>query len=232
MATMENDGQQVRVNYAAPLWATISASLLLVLVVGFLAILSFTGLINLIVNEHDGFTALFCGLLNLILFAGLAFFVVAITKGVRDLSTPLQLTNGLIVDHSYRQQRGGGAYWLVVDTDAQSEPAPVMRYIPMSQSKALKNDNTRLVFGANPSADDPDIPAPAPAEDDPKQIFARNERLTLPTILRFRVDKPVYESLRLNDRVTIAHSRFLQHVYYVQQWEGNQGVVLKNKSLL
>ncbi len=232
MATMENDEQRVQVNYAAPLWATISASLLLVAVVGFLAILSFTGLINLLVNERDGFTALFCGLLNLLLFTGLAFFAVAITKGARDLGTPMQLTNGLIVDHSYRQQRGGGAYWLVVDTDAQSEPAPIMRYIPMAQSKALKNDNTRLVFGVNPAPADPDVPTPAPAEDDPNQIFARNERLTMPTILRFRVDKPLYESLRLNDRVTIAHSRYLQHVYYVQQWEGNHGVVLKNKSLL
>lgn len=230
MAAIENNGQQVRVNYHAPLWATIGASALLLAVVTGLALVSLSGLFNLIVNERDGITALFCGLLNLAFLAGIVFFTIAITKGVRDLSTPLQFVNGLIVDHSFRQQRGGGAYWLVVDTESESEPAPVMRYIPMSQSPALKNDNTRLVFGANPAPDDPDLPAPS--EDDPRQIFARNERLTLPTVLRFRVDKPVYESLRLNDRVTVAYSRYLQHVYYVQQWEGNQGVVLKNRSLL
>jgi hypothetical protein len=230
MAAIENDGQQVRVNYQAPLWATIGASTVLLLVAGALATVSLIGLFNLVVNEHDAMTAIFCGLLNLVLLTGIGFFTVALTKGVRDLITPMQLVNGLIVDHSYRQQRGGGAYWLVVDTEAEPEPAPVMRYIPMSQSKALKNDDTRLVFGANPSPGDADLPNPT--EDDPARLFARDERLTLPTILRFRVDKPVYESLRLNDRVTIAHSRYLQHVYYVQQWEGNHGVVLKNRSLL
>ncbi|PZS03484.1 MAG: hypothetical protein DLM69_02925 [Candidatus Chloroheliales bacterium] len=230
MAAIENDGQQVRVNYQAPLWATIAASAVLLVVVGALALISLTGLFNLVFNEHDAFTAIFCGLLNLLLLASVGFFAIALTKGVRDLTTPMQFTNGLIIDHSYRQQRGGGAYWLVLDTEAEAEPAPVMRYIPMSQSKALKNDDTRLVFGANPSAGDADLPAPA--EDDPGRLFARNERLTSAIVLRFRVDKPVYESLRLNDRVTVAHSRYLQHVYYVQQWEGNHSVVLKNRSLL
>lgn len=232
MSSIENSGQRVKVNYQAPLWATIASSALLLLVVGFLTFISLNGLYDLIANQRDGFTAIFCGLLDFVFLAGVIFFVLAIFKGIRDLATPMQYANGMIVDHSARQRWGGGAYWLVLDTDTEAEAAPtgIMHYVPLAQSKALRDDRTRRVFGADP---EPDAPAPPVAPiDDPARLFANNERLSRPTILRFRVDKPVYEALRLNDRVTIAYSRNLQHVYYVQQWEGNSGAVLYNRSLL
>ncbi len=226
MSTIDNS-KSVRVSYNTPLVATIAASLVLLLVVIFLAAIGLGNTITLI-HQEDGLSAAFCGVVTLVLLVGVAFFATAVIKGVRDLFTPLQLSTGLIVELTARAQRGGGAYWVMIDPDLEAEtPAPVGHYIPLSESPALGLDHTRRVFGV-PSNTDP-APEPEPEPEPDLDAILRGDKGHL---LRFRVDKPVHQSLRLDERVSIAHSRYLQHVYYVQQWQGNSSVVLQNRSLL
>jgi hypothetical protein len=73
-------------------------------------------------------------------------------------------------------------------------------------------------------------PAPAPAAPEPRthpQSTIQN-----PTARIFRVDKPVYNALRDGESVTVAYSRFLEHVYYVEHLEAGEPVALRNTSLI
>ncbi len=250
--------QQPRINYVAPLVAAILSSSFLLLLTMLLLYLSVSNALN----TSEGGLLLICGLGAILFLVAGCFFAVATFKGVRDLFTPLQTIAGTVVGLNNRGQdvpqmmptmpsfrrnaapdalsgdkgsrRQSPPFWLVIDPDLGSRleaatppPAP-----PASQSVA---PSTRRVFGiSEPATEQPDParkePDP-PASDDLRLVLA-NRAAHSRQLIRFRVDRPAYEAVHTGNRVVIAHSRYLEHVYYVQRLDEFGSQTILNKSLL
>jgi hypothetical protein len=244
------------INYRLPLLATIASTLLVIALFAILAFFTAAwSLRQFTTPEGEGVGSLLisglCGLATLALVAGLIYFSLALIKGVRDLTTPLVRLPGYI-ERKYTGMGRTGGFWIVVQPgerpevtatsrlaaalgSAPSPPAvpPVAR---ARQAPAPRPAPAPVGDGFGAALEEvarhtrSTTPAPAPAAPEP--IHKPQSNIQNPTARIFRVDKPVYNALRDGESVTVAYSRFLEHVYYVEHLEAGEPVALRNTSLI
>ena len=245
-----------RVNYLLPIVATLAATLLVMGVVGLLAFFAAALSIRQLTTPTDDtpsavLSSGLCGLVAVVLLVSLLFFFTALLNGVRDLGQPLQQSTGRVVRKYTGMGRTGG-FWIVVAPDDADEhtapPAPppgttpaapavpsysqedapsVPRSGPIVQAAPPTAAGT---FGAGLAGVGPRRPANAPLS--PVADLPPAEPLTPPGSRTFRIDKAVYEALREDERITVAYSRYLEHIYYISHPDGDEQLVLRNTSLI
>lgn len=249
---MDNTRRPPRINYPLPLLATLASSLVLLLIA---LILAYASIGNMLVSfsgqNSEPVLGILCGITTFVMLAGVAFFIVACIKCVRDLATPMQFTTGTVVGLTNKGQdvpsmlpstaslrrsqlpdeatrrRQSPPFWLVIDPELQAieERKVEERRV---EAESSEPPSTRIIFGSAAAKNEPKPPTagrqPASAIE---EELARKKLLR-----RFRVDRPVYASLNIGQRVVVAHSRHLEHVYYAQIVDDFGGQTILNKSLL
>lgn len=243
------------VNYRLPLLATIVSTL--VVMVLFILLAFFTAAWSLrqftTVDDETGSPIIggLCGVATIALIAGTLYFALALIKGVRDLTTPLQRLPGYI-ERKYTGMGRTGGFWIVVragdrpalatapvtrlatalTTAPSSSPtapstAPSVPALAPPSSAAPTSFGGGLAEVARQVSTTPRPPADVPGATPVLPIATDWTRSRI-----FRVDKSVYNALRDGESVVVAYSRFLEHVYYVEHTEDGEQVPLRNTSLL
>jgi hypothetical protein len=248
------------VNYRLPLLATIASTLVVIVLFAILAFFTAAWSLRQFTSpEGDGAGALaisaVCGLATVLLLAGLVYFTLALIKGVRDLTTPMAYLTGYI-ERKYTGMGRTGGFWIVVHPGEHPTAAPPPRLATALGSAATPGSPPPRPASRAPDAPPPQpapvptgdgfgaaleevarhtrstAPAPAPAASAPDPIHNPKAQISNPNFRIFRVDKPVYNALREGEPVTVAYSRFLEHVYYVEHSEAGEPVPLRNTSLI
>ncbi len=229
-----------RINYYLPIVVTLLATLLLFLLVGFLTVVAFGNAANSW-NASEGGTAgatpagfLFCGTFGLVGTALTVYFLLALIKGVRDLSSPLHYTRGTLADKRAVAGRMAGD-WIGV-TPAYAGPDQYMASQITDEQVAASVDRSQIV---KPRGAGGALPSPprrsgylsrdrisSQVEVAPASLGAPGPRVV------FRIEKNAYVNLQPGEEVLIAHSRFLEHIFYVAHLRDGQWESFKSKALI
>ncbi len=240
------------VNYRLPILATIASTLVVITLFVLLAFFTAAWSLRQFTTTADDGTGSpliggLCGVATLAMIAGVVYFSLAVIKGVRDLTTPLQHLPGYI-ERKYTGMGRTGGFWIVVRTgdrplpiasSARLTPPPPPAPPPVPAPSAASTGSTTSTgtapggFGGGlaeiarqvSTAPRPPAEASSPAPAPPAATDWTKSHI-------FRVDKAVYNALRDGEPVVIAYSRFLEHVYYVEHTEAGEPVPLRNTSLL
>ncbi|MEP6774979.1 MAG: hypothetical protein ABJA50_05230 [Chloroflexota bacterium] len=230
------------VNYRLPLVTSLATTALLFLVLAFLTLVSVANVLRAFSPADDTGSAtlggFFCGVTSL-LGVGLCLYTLwAILKGVRDLMTPIHYTRGSIADKRSIAGRIAGE-WIgvspsyvgadiavashVTDEQAaasadhsrivQTRSAPLPRLQPKGRGGYLAPG--RISMQASPLVTDADL-----SDDKPKNRAV------------FRVDAGAYSLLKADEEVLVAHSRFLEHIFYVAHLRDGEWESFKNNALI
>jgi len=242
-----------KVNYYLPVVVTLAATLLILAV---LAVLTFMAINNTLAQwnraaapQQDGamLSAVLCGLLSLFGVGGLVYFAIATVKGVRDMRTPLYYTRGVVADKPTAASRRTGN-WLVVSPRYAGSDLAVASEVTEEQA-AASPDRSQIVqprFGPPTIKSSAYLPAEriSTTEDGRRKTEAKvspsshafgpsssEEEEKVPRIV-FRVDLASFKILQEGDEVLVAHSRFLEHIYYVAHLKGDEWEAFRNKELI
>ncbi|MDQ3706128.1 MAG: hypothetical protein M3437_13035 [Chloroflexota bacterium] len=225
-----------RVNYVPPVLGTLSATVLLLFVLGLLTIITgfaaVTQFGKVTNNEAQGsvLTLGVCGLGSLLCLGATVYFAWTVIKGVRDLFTPLYYTRGIVADKRIIGGRNTGT-WLGVfpsysGTDlavaaqiASFQPTGSSAYVDRSREAERRGETSRGKSGGYLSADR--ISASAAEEN------------ATPTPRRiFRVDPASHAVLESGDEILVAHSRYLERIFYVARLTNGEWESYRNKALI
>jgi hypothetical protein len=230
------------VNYRLPLVTSLATTALLFLVLAFLTLVSVANVFRAFSPTDDTGSAtlggFFCGVTS-ILGVGLCLYTLwAMMKGVRDLMTPLHYTRGSIADKRSIAGRIAGE-WIgvtpsyvgpdmaiaseVTDEQAaasadrsrivQTRGAPTPRVQPQGRGGYLAPG--RISMQATPLVTDADLSDKKPSN---RAVF--------------RVDAGAYSQLKAEEEVLVAHSRFLEHIFYVAHLRDGEWESFKNNALI
>jgi hypothetical protein len=244
------------INHLPPLIITTLAAALLFLM---LLTLAFFGTLNTITTLNrmndpssgaSGFGASTCGVLSFVAFAGTIYFLVAVIKGVRDMLSKPYFTRGVVFIRREMQGRKAGN-WLVLDPEYAGTDRDSAARITDEQRAASVDRNAifqpRFAPARGRKGGDlldeslkKDIEQAATDSTYLSQTrIAANQPpvdLTPKPIPRpravFRIDFASKAGFKKEDEVFVAHSPFLQHVYYVARLRNGEWEVYKNKSLI
>ena len=205
-------------------------------------------------------TAGICGLASLLFLGCAVYLLTAIIKGVRDLSAPLQYTRGTVVDQqmlAVRKVRN----WLLVDP-AYSGPDQERARAVTDEQIAASVDRAQIVqtrpgggfwrsrrketVGGGGLQEDLARAESKPAGYlSPERISASTETpRTEPTTessdavgtprphVIFRSDFASQAQLHAGEEVIVAHSRYLEHPFYIARLINGEWQVHRNKALL
>lgn len=229
------------VNYYPPIVATLVTTLVVVLIMGLLTLFALNKVIVELnkastLNQGDSIVnAGFCGVLTLIGSVATLYFITALIKGIRDLRAPIHYARGTMLDKRILGGRKTGN-WMGVGvryagpdlqtaqeiTDEQYAASPDRSKI-LQPRGPVKLTNTRT---KRPNAYLPTdrIAAQAATTDKPPDP-------TAPRVI-FRVDPASFEGIEPDEEVLIAHSRHLQHIFYVAHLRGGEWESWRNKQLI
>lgn len=219
-----------QVSYYPPLVVTLLASVFLLAVLAVLTFITGLAAITQVGRLGDngssgaGLTMFACGLVSLLCLVATVFFVWSVIKGVRDLLTPLHYTRGVVADKRVIGGRRAGT-WLGVFPNYSGPDLAIA-----SQAEAPRSPGSGARSGETPgqgstashkssgylSADR--ISAEAATETTTRRIF--------------RVDAASHAVMEAGDEVLVAHSRFLEHIFYVARLNGGEWESYKNKALI
>ena len=237
------------VSYSTPLIATLAISAgLLVL---FLALAAITGgaaytqiqrAINGVVGASPVLGGL-CGFVSILSLIGIGFLGYVSFRVIRDLRTPLQFARGEVIDKRSIGGRNVGN-WMAV----------AVRYVgpDLEQATALTDaqraaaaDRSQIVqprFGGTTATATRSKSTPAAGSYLPAQRIYSEPAAAKPntpaklddhtTRVVFRVDPSSFDVLESGDEVLIAHSRHLQHIYYVAHLRAGEWESYKNKQII
>jgi hypothetical protein len=231
-----------RVGYFAPVVATLAATafvFLIVLALTLIAIGNATSSLSQSGASSDtdnGGGALFCGVLAIVGVVACVYFMFAIVKGVRDLVTPIQFTRGPLADKRVIGGRFVGN-WIGVIRSYVGPDLETASAVTDEQA-AASADRNQIVQTRNP-------PPPRPSERKRGGYLSR-DRLTstlvtdvkasaaIPPGQRavFRLDPAAYDTLTPGEEVLVAHSRFLEHIYYVAHLRDGEWESFRNRALI
>jgi hypothetical protein len=165
-----------------------------------------------------------CGLVSLLCLLATVFFVWSVVKGIRDLLAPLHYTRGVVADKRVIDGRRAGTWLgvfpsysgpdLAVASQAESPRSP--GYGARSGETQGRNADASRKSSGYLSADR--ISADAATETTTRRIF--------------RVDAASHAVMEAGDEVLVAHSRFLEHIFYVARLNGDEWESYKNKALI
>jgi hypothetical protein len=228
-----------RVSYYPPVVVTLAATLFVFLIMLILTIIALGDTVaqwNSTSTGEGGGTsgALLCGVVAIVGMIGSVYFFLALIKGGRDLFSPIQYTRGSLADKRVIGGRFVGN-WIGVSpsyigpslqaasevTEEQaaasadraqilqtrSAPAPVARDRKRGSYLAPERISSTLVT-------DPSVPN----EKDPRRVF--------------RVETDCYEGMMPGEEVLVAHTRFLEHIYYVAHLRDGAWESFKSKALI
>lgn len=227
------------VNYYLPVVVTLLSTLLLLVVVAFLTVVA-VGNTTLAWNAFGTGAAnapawfLLCGALTIIGTGLSIFFLFGVIKGVRDLAAPLNYTRGILLDKRTVAGRLAGE-WIGVSPVYVGPDVALAGQVTDEQA-AASVDRTQIVRPRG------DAPPPRPrrgryiAEDRisvrPDVEYAPQAATQEGPRLVFRVDQDTYSQIEPGEDVLIAHSRYLEHIFYVSHLRNGEWVSFKNKALI
>lgn len=227
---------------------------------GFFGILNtLTGINRVMEGEPNAslFSAGLCGMFTLVALVGTVYFTWATVKGVRDLMTPPYYTRGTVLSRREQDREIMGRKannWLLMQPhysgpDLQTACAinddqraasvdraaifnPRVTPLPKMTRADRQDDQLRRSLGAAPrsegylsadriSASTQPVTTSPPAED----------RSPLPHVV-FRIDFASKARLTPDEEVLVAHSRFLEHVYYVARLKDGKWEAYRNRNLI
>jgi hypothetical protein len=245
------------VRYRPPVVATLLASILLL---AFAALLGILGVFNTITqlglasNNQGGSSFLgagVCGLLSLVAIAGVVYFVIVVRMGIQDLGDKLVYTRGLVAKPRSQSGRRGKDWLLVTPRYAGTDLYTASRV--SDEQKAVSVDRSqifqpRFAPGATTKAGSQE--AGMPADTAPKSYLTPDRISTsldsepfklepdpgeeepgAPRVI-FRIDFASNAKLTPGEEVLVAHSRRLQHIYYVARLRNGEWEAYKNTKLI
>jgi hypothetical protein len=228
------------INYYPPIVVTLLATLALFLVTVFLTLVAFGNSANAWNNSGAGTEGatpagfLLCGSVGLF-GVGLSFyFLLAIIKGVRDLGTPLHYTRGNLTDKRAVAGRMAGD-WIGVTPEYAGTDINAASIVTDDQASASV-DRSQIVH----TRTTPGLRTPPPKRRgylSPDRISTQVEVAPLslgepgPRVV-FRIDKQAYEQLQAGEEMLVAHSRYLEHIYYISHLRDGRWESFKNKTLI
>jgi len=254
-------GLPSRVNYYPPLIATLLAALIIFAMMAALAFFGVLNTLTQWsrASSHetgaDILGASFCGLLTLVAFTGAVYFLFALSRGVRDLRAGLYYTRGTVgEDRSANSRRTRN--WLLVRID-YAGPDRVAASVVTDEQRAASVDRAQIVqprfnkggfgssFGRAAARERRELEQQLAAMPKPSTYLAPDristqaqttltvsEEAIMKPSLTFRSDFVSQVDLRPGEEVIVAHSRFLQHPYYVARLFDGEWVVYLNKALI
>jgi len=242
------------VSYLPPIVATLLATVLVIAVTVMLTFFAFSRAavqFGQTTAPGGGDSALLnggiCGLLG---FAGAAitiYFIFALIKGMRDLHSPVYYARGTVLDKRVLGGRRTGT-WMGVGVRYVGPDLAIAGEITDDQ-RAASPDRSKMLqprfSDSSPSYLRPGQGTSSPAPKTKRNTYLPSDRLSTsrtmlsreerdPSIPRivFRVDLASFDALEPDEEVLIAHSRYLQHIYYVAHLRGGEWESYRNKQLI
>jgi hypothetical protein len=227
-----------RVGYYPPVVVTLAATLFVFLIVLLLTLIAFGDSVSLWNRSAAGGDEtqgiLICGLVGIVGAVASVYFLLALIKGVRDLFTPIQYTRGSVVDKRVIGGRFVGN-WIGVSPSYVGHSLEAASVVTDEQA-AASADRGQILQTRN-------APAPVPRErrrgsylsperisstlvTDPGATEEKGPRVT------FRVEADTYEGITPGEEVLVAHTRFLEHLYYVAHLRDGEWESFKSKALI
>lgn len=221
-----------RINYYLPIGVTVLSVTFIFLVLAFVSLITASAVITRLGNATSGqsresvLTIGLCGIPTLLCVLSTLYFFTALYKGFRDLVTPPYYTRGIVAQKQTSNERRAGN-WLRVtprysglDLSFASEVTDDERDASPDRSKVLQ---PRFSSGATTTGK-----------------YLPSTRITSTTsdvnssqvTMVFRVDSILPTALEAGEVVMVAHSRFLQHVFYVAHLNGGEWESYRNKQLI
>ncbi len=251
-----------RIRYYPPIVATLLAAIFIFAIVATLCVVTalnaFTQLGRVSQHEPDSSLASvgFCGIISLVLLAGAVYFFLAVIKGIRDLGARIYYTRGTVMERPAMSARRVKD-WLLVDptysgpdmrqasilTDEQiatsADRSQIvqprgMKGLPRIAGKSSDNrefgTSTGPVSTSKPSAylSPERISASASVE---KPLISSGDEVRKPHVI-FRTDFASHAKLGAGEEVIVAHSPYLQHLYYVARLTNGEWEVYRNRGLI
>jgi hypothetical protein len=229
-----------RVNYYGPLSATIAATALIFALVLFLTLVAAGNTIggwNRAATTDDGNAltgVLICGVFSIVGAVMSGFFLVALIKGIRDLTTPLHFTRGSLADKRVISSRLAGD-WIGITASYVGSDLGTASAVD-DDALAASVDRTQIVQTRNG-------PPPQSARRH-RTGYLTPDRFSGPIIEEeqttgapgpravFRVDPATYEALQPGEEVLVAHSRYLEHIYFVARLRNGEWESFRNRALI
>ena len=237
--------------YMPPIFASLAGAVFLVLFLAILAFITINITLDIASGNGGEFAGPFlsvglCGFASLVLCIGILYFLNAIRLALLDLASTPVMREGRIVQRLGGRGRGG-AFWIIVgpprtdESDAAAVPALGSVFAPPAASagepgaapSAMRDRGFVRSGGGSFGAQLQGTPVSAvPATAAPELRMPETRRKLAPGEVNLRVDKHIFEALVTGDRVQVAYSPHLQHVYYVRKRDPGGALVLRNLSLL
>jgi hypothetical protein len=229
-----------RVSYYPPVVITLVATLLvfvIVLMLTFIALGNSVAQWNKAGSGTEGGAAagiLICGSVFIVGAIGSVYFLLAVIKGVRDLFTPVQYTRGELADKRVIAGRVVGN-WIGLSPSCVGPDLEAASAVTEEQAVA-STDRGQIVQTRN-------APSPRPPErrrgsylspDRISSTIVTDSRSTGVEGMRavFRIDPASYDVMSPGEEVLVAHSRFLEHIYYVAHLRDGKWESFRNKALI
>ena len=219
-----------QVNYYPPVVITLIAAtfllvvlVLLTLITGLTAITQ-VGRVGNNESPGSGLTLVACGLVSLLCLGATAFFVWSVIKGVRDLFTPRYYTRGVVADKRVIGGRRAGT-WLGVFPSYSGSDLSVASQAASPQPSGYggRSRGAQGQGGATSRKSSGYLSA---------DRISADEGETTPTRRIFRVDPASHAVLQAGDEVLVAHSRFLEHIFYVARLNEGEWESYRNRALI
>lgn len=222
------------VRYYPPVVATLLAILVLLVIVGAIALItllaSFTQVGRLTNNDPQAspVTLGACGLVGLVSLGVTIFFVISLIKGVRDLFSPVYYTRGNVADKRVIGGKREGNWLGVLPRYAGPDLQTASQVDDWQQ--AASTDRARSLQPRFASANAPRKTSGYLSAD---RISAELAASTAGGPRRtFRIEPRAYKTLQAGEEVLIAHSRYLEHIFYVARLKDGEWEAYYNKALI
>lgn len=250
-----------KVSYFPPVVVTLLSAVLVLVV---LALLTLLALLNSITQFNRSSQALpgastfgagLCGVVGLMGLAVTLYFVVAVWKGIRDLTSTVYYTRGTVRKKRTRGGRVAG-HWVdisaryvgpdisiagAVSADQRAaSPDRALILEPRSRGFMRARGLQQAEGDSAPVPSDSYLPAgrisgsnlpPFPSGAQSARGTTEETGASSPHLM-FRVDPAPFQHLEPGDEVLVAHSRFLQHIFYVAHLRGGDWESFRNRALI
>jgi hypothetical protein len=182
--------------------------------------------------------AFFCGITGIIGLALTLYFLWAIIKVVRDLITPMHYTRGTIADKRTIAGRVAGDWIGVLPSYVGPDIARATQI--SDEQSAASADRSRIVNTRSTPAPRPQ-PQTRGAYLSPGRISVQAAPVVTASDLAdekpahravFRIDAGAFSQLHADEEVLVAHSRFLEHIFYVAHLRDGEWESYKNNALI
>jgi hypothetical protein len=229
-----------RMNYYLPVIVTFLASVFSFLLVALLMMFAIFNVMTQVGRMGAGdqgvswLTTAFCGVVALICAIGTIYFFIAVIKGFRDIFTPIYYTRGTVADKRVLGGRRSGT-WLGVIPRYTGPDLAEASLITEEQRFAYPDRSQVFEPRYNPKKPEP-TPAPRPGSGylpvDRISASRNIDPADLPLRVIFRVDPISHTVLEPDEEVLLAHTRYLQHIFYVAHIKAGDWESYPNKALI